>query len=123
MTLLVPETQLQQEFTLNLTNLELGANYNFILTSQYSHQPVTLVATATVTNARYTTFSVTFPTGFGDEHKNGIYDWEILKGTASLEKGLVKIITEPGGNLGTTNFNSGINTEERIADVFYRPNY
>jgi hypothetical protein len=123
MTILVQETQLQQEFTLNLTNLQLGAYYSFILTSQYSHQPLVIAATATVTNARYTTFSVTFPTGFGDEHKNGIYNWELKTATTTLEEGLVKIITEPGGGLGTTNFESGINKENRIADVFYRPNY
>lgn len=123
MTILVQETQLQQEFTLNLTNLQLGAYYSFILTSQYSHQPVVIAATATVTNARYTTFTITFPTGFGNEHKNGIYNWELKKATTTLEEGLVKIITEPGGGLGTTNFESGINKENRIADVFYRPNY
>ena len=123
MTILVQETQLQQEFTLNLTNLQLGAYYSFILTSQYSHQPLVIAATATVTNARYTTFTITFPTGFGDEHKNGIYNWELKTSTTTLEEGLVKIITEPGGGLGTTNFESGINKENRIADVFYRPNY
>lgn len=123
MTLLVPETELQQQFTLNQANLGLGANYNFILTSQYSHQPVIMVAIAIESNARYTRFEVTFPTGFGNEHKNGVYNWELTEATTTIEKGLVKIITEPGGGLGTTNFNSGINKEERIADVFYRPNY
>ena len=125
MTILVPETQLQQEITLSLVNLDLLSTYNFILTSQYSHQPVIMTAVATATNARSTTFYVTFPTGFGNEHKNGIYDWELKDVTNSitLEKGLVKIITEPGGSLGTTNFRSGINKEERIADVFYRPNW
>ena len=37
--------------------------------------------------------------------------------------GMSKIITEPGGNLGTTNYTSTPETEERVSDVFFRPNY
>ena len=123
MTLLIEETNLNIEFTTNLVNLDLGNLYTYILTSQWSHQPIELACEAIETNARYTKFAVTFPTGFGNEHKNGVYNWEISRQASPLEKGLVKIITEPGGSMGTTNFESGINKEERIADVFYRPNY
>lgn len=125
MTLYVPETNLVLNFTLNQTNLTLGAIYDFILTSQYSHQPIVMSAQATFSNARYTTFQVTFPVGFGDSHKNGIYyyDIKLIGAVDSIEKGLVKIVTEPGGTMGTTNFNAGIDTEERVAEVFYRPNY
>jgi hypothetical protein len=123
MTLLVPESNLTLEFSLNLTNLTLGSGYVFTLTSQYSHQPLALDATVTVSNARYTTFEVQFPIGFGDSHKNGIYNYDMSTLTESLDKGLVKIITEPGGDLGTTNYTSTPETEERVSDVFFRPNY
>jgi hypothetical protein len=124
MTFLVDENNLTIEFSLNQPNLALGQSYVFTLTSQYSHQPILLDATATASNARYTTFEVTFPVGFGDEHKNGVYYYSIEElGDEPFEKGLVKIITEPGGSMGTINYESTIYTEERVADVFYRPNY
>tara|TARA_R110000782_G_C14763121_1_gene408346 strand:+ start:704 stop:1081 length:378 start_codon:yes stop_codon:yes gene_type:complete len=124
MTLLIQETNLTVEFSLNQPSLSLASAYIFTLTSQYSHQPLELDATAIESNERYTTFEVTFPVGFGNSHKNGVYyyDMSVALGTA-FEKGLVKIITEPGGGLGTESFDSGIYTEERIADVFFRPNY
>ena len=121
MTILVPETLLTQQFSVNQPNLT--GDWTFVLTSQWSHQPIEMAATIILTNARYTTLEVTFPTGFGDAHKNGIYNWRLVKNLETLEAGLVKIITEPGGGLGTTNFTSTPATEERVADVFYRPNY
>ena len=138
MTILVPETQLTQTFSLNIPNAT--GTWLFTLVSQYSVQPVPLVkvfgntfnATVIFTNKRYTTFSVTFPTGFGNEHKNGIYNWNIQRTGSSIqpiynpyivEEGLVKIITDPGGGLGMTNFDSGVIDENRVADVFFRPNY
>ena len=123
MTLLVPENNLTIEFSLNLTNLTLGSAYVFTLTSQYSHQPLAIDATVLVSNARYTIFEVQFPIGFGDSHKNGIYNYDMSTIATSLEKGLVKIITSPGGETGITNYTSTPTTEERVADVFFRPNY
>ena len=123
MTLLIPESNLTIEFSLNLTNLTLGSAYVFTLTSQYSHQPLSIDATVTLSNARYTTFEVVFPIGFGDSHKNGIYNYDMSTLTESLEKGLVKIITQPGGDTGITNYTSTPAIEERVADVFFRPNY
>ena len=125
MTLYVPETQLTLNFTLSQPNLTLGAIYDFIVTSQYSHQPIVMTAEGIYSNDRYSTFEVTFPTGFGDSHNNGIYyyDFKLTDAVDSIEKGLVKIVTEPGGGLGTTNYDAGINTEDRVAEVFYRPNY
>ena len=122
MTLEVPESNLIREFSSNLANLVVGS-YTFTLTSQYSHQPLELPITLLSSNARYSTFEVTFPVGFGDSHKNAIYNYDISLSGTSLEKGLVKIITEPGGGLGTTNYTSTPATEERVADVFFRPNY
>lgn len=121
MTILVNELFLTQQVSINQPNLT-GA-YTFVLTSQYSHQPIEMPVTIVSTNKRFTTISITFPTGFGDAHKNGIYNWRLETNLDTIEAGLVKIITEPGGGLGTTNFTSTPATEEREAEVFYRPNY
>jgi len=125
MTILVPETQLTQQFSVNQPKLSLvAAEYAFILISQYSHQAMPLGVTVITTNARYSTLEVTFPIGFGDEHKNGIYNWRLNTNVGdTLEAGLVKIVTDPGGSLGITEFISTPETEERVSDVFFRPNY
>jgi len=125
MTILVPETQLAQQFTVNIPNLSLVPSaYNFILISQYSHEAMPMAATIIKTNARYSTLEVTFPIGFGDAHKNGIYNWRLNTASGTtLEAGLVKIVTDPGGGLGIKEFISTPQTEERVSEVFYRPNY
>ena len=60
------------------------------------------------------------------EHKNGIYNWRIVwsgNDGPIYQNGLVKIITQPGGDLGIKEFISTPQTEERVSEVFYRPNY
>ncbi len=42
MTILVPETQLTQEFTVNIPNMTVSGLV-FVLTSQYSHKPLDIV--------------------------------------------------------------------------------
>tara|TARA_R110000796_G_scaffold25123_2_gene71192 strand:+ start:68 stop:331 length:264 start_codon:yes stop_codon:yes gene_type:complete len=77
-------------------------------------------------NARYSMIQVTFPVGFGDAHKNGIYYYELrstIYPVGAIEKGLVKIITNPGGEINTLEYNSGTVTEERVSEVFFRPQY
>ena len=109
-------------FNRNLSNTDA---YDFEITSQYSHQTIQLANTLIANNARYSTMRVLFPVGYGDEHKNGIYNWT-LKVTGSdtfIEKGLAKIITEPGGDLGTISYDAGVDAENRVADVYFRPNY
>lgn len=109
-------------FNRNLSNTDV---YDFEITSQYSHQTIQLANTLIANNARYSTMRVLFPVGYGDEHKNGIYNWT-LKVTGSdtfIEKGLAKIITEPGGDLGTISYDAGVDAENRVADVYFRPNY
>ncbi len=123
MTILVPETQLAQQFTVNIPNMTV-TSLVLVLTSQYSHQPLELTVDSIVaTNARYSTLEVTFPVGFGEAHKNGIYNWRLIQNSVTLEAGLVKIVTNPGGDLGITEFISTPQTEERVSEVFYRPNY
>lgn len=106
----------------NLANVE----YTFTIRSQYSHQDTVMIAAQLVTtNARYSMIQATFPTGFGDAHKNGIYYYELIgeQFQTAIEKGLVKIITNPGGEINTLEYNSGTVTEERESEVFFRPQY
>lgn len=124
MTLYVDEAQLTIPFYLNVPNLVTGVGYQFNLTSQYSKETITLPATLQETNDRYTKFFVTFPTGFGDQHENGVYYYSVNQETLEpFTYGLAKIITEPGGAMGTITYDSGVETENREADVYYRPNY
>tara|TARA_R110000803_G_scaffold80760_2_gene146614 strand:+ start:104 stop:469 length:366 start_codon:yes stop_codon:yes gene_type:complete len=121
MTVEVPEFNLTRQISINQPNL--SGDWTFVLTSQYSHQPIEMAVTIIETNARFTTIEITFPVGFGDAHKNGVYNWRLEQNLVTIEAGLVKIITNPGGGLGTTNYTSTPDTEERVAEVFYRPNY
>ena len=124
MTIYVLENDLQVEIAFNQANLAAG-DYTFTVTSQYSHQStITFPAQLLYSNSRYSMFEVTFPVGFGDEHKNGIYYYELSSVAAgSIEKGLAKIITNPGGEIHTLAYDSGLVTEERVSEVYFRPNY
>lgn len=117
MTFYIDESALTIQFAVNIPNL--SGSYDFTVTSQYSKQPLVLSTVTQYSNDRYTLLETTFPTGFGNDHKNGVYYWEL----GTIEKGLVKIITEPGGEMGTISYNSGEATEQREAEVYYRPNY
>ena len=123
MTLYVDESNLTVDFYINASNMP-NVSYDFVITSQYSKEPISLIATRETTNDRYTEYTTTFPTGFGDEHKNGIYYYSLAElGQQPFTNGLVKIITEPGGSMGTVTYDSGTETENREAEVYYRPNY
>ena len=109
----------------NIPNMDGNSLYDIEITSQYSHAPVLLANALISTNARYTHFQVLFPAGFSDEHKNGIYNWSLkFKDTDTvIQAGLMKIITNPGGLMWTKSFDAGATTEERVSEVFYRPQY
>jgi hypothetical protein len=123
MTIYVDENNLTVDVAINVANVLLNSEFKFIVTSQYSHQPLELDAVCTLTNARYSLFSITFPIGFGEEHKNGIYYWDLTSNMLSIQKGLAKIITEPGGRINALAFNAGPIVDNRVSEVFYRPNY
>ena len=106
-----------QDVSVNSTDIpETG---QFILTSGWSKEPVSLNFTRISQNTRYSTIEVEFPIEFKNEHKNGVYYYSI----EGLERGYVKIITEPGGSINTVAYNSGVVTENRESKVYYRPQY
>lgn len=122
MTFYITEADLTVQFAVNLPNLT--GTFDLVITSQYAKKPFALTAVVTDSNDRYSQLITVFPTGFGDEHKNGVYYWDLIDSTdTSIERGLVKIITEPGGDMGTVSYDSGVETEHREADVYYRPNF
>ena len=115
MTIIVDKTNIE----VSVNSIDLPETGIFTLTSGWSKEPVLLNFTRISQNARYSTISVEFPVEFKDEHKNGVYYYSI----EGLERGYVKIITEPGGSMNTVSYNSGVVTENRESKVFYRPNY
>lgn len=104
-------------------NTAISGTVSFILTSQFSKQDTIIPATILVDNSRYTELELTFPATFKDEHKNGVYYYTIQNTEEVFEKGLVKIVTEPGGGNGAIEFIATPAIENRVADVYYRPNY
>lgn len=119
MTLYINNTT--EKFSSNNTAIE--GTVSFVLTSQFSRTDTIIPATIVVDNARYTELELTFPATFKDEHKNGVYYYTIKNDQNIFEKGLVKIITEPGGENGAVEFKSTPETENRDSVVYYRPNY
>ena len=104
-------------------NTAISGTVSFILTSQFSKQDTIIPATILVDNSRYTELELTFPATFKDEHKNGVYYYTIQNTEEVFEKGLVKIVTEPGGGNGAIEFIATPAIENRVADVYFRPNY
>ncbi len=115
MTITVDQTVKQ----VSVNNTDIPETGVFVLTSGYSKEPVSLAFTRVEQNTRYSTIDITFPSTFKDEHKNGVYYYSI----DDLERGYVKIITEPGGAMNTKTYNSGTITENRESKVYYRPTY
>ena len=104
-------------------NTAISGTVSFILTSQFSKQDTIIPATILVNNDRYTELELAFPIEFKNEHKNGVYYYTIQNEDTVFEKGLVKIITEPGGDNGAIEYTSTQETENRESVVYYRPNY
>ena len=92
--------------------------------SQWSRERETFSLTRLLQNERYTVYSVDFGNDFRLNHKNGIY-WARITSPGQIEGTwfLLKIVTEPGGQDGMTRYVADPDTEDRVADTYYRPNY
>lgn len=104
-------------------NPDISGVVSFVLTGQYSKTDTVVPAVVLISNERYTELELTFPATFKDEHKNGVYYYTIQNETEVFEKGLVKIVTSPGGDNGAVEFTSTPETENRESVVYYRPQY
>ncbi len=94
------------------------------LQSQWDRKRETFSATPVDSTDRWAVYLVDFGDGFRNEHKNGVY-WARFTTPGQSEGSwfLLKIITQPGGNDGMTRYVADADTEERVADTYYRPNY
>ena len=92
--------------------------------SQWSRERESFDLERIFSNERYVVYLVDFGADFRLSHKNGIY-WARVTSPGISEGAwfLLKIITEPGGGDGMTRYTSDPDTEERVADTYYRPNY
>jgi hypothetical protein len=109
--------------TVSINSIDIPATGKFVLMSGLSREPEELDYTRTLQNARYSTIDITFPADFKDRHANGVYYYSINSNNTAYEKGYIKLITDPGGDLNQKPFNSGAVTEERESVVYYRPTY
>lgn len=109
--------------TLSINSIDIPATGKFVLMSGLSREPEELDYTRTLQNARYSTIDITFPADFKDRHANGVYYYSINSNNIAYEKGYIKLVTDPGGDLNQKPFNSGAVTEERESVVYYRPTY
>ena len=110
---------------MNQPNLDTTADYyRFKIVSQYSKQNlINQLVTVHTANDRYSSFNITITSQMLNEHTNGMYWYELERASNSalIEKGICKIITNPGGGTGFVEFVS--NVDNREADVYFRPNY
>ena len=94
------------------------------LQSQWDRKSETFSASLVDSTDRWAAYLVDFGADFRNEHKNGVY-WARFTTLGQSEGSwfLLKIITQPGGNDGMTRYVADADTEERVADTYYRPNY
>lgn len=107
------------------TSATYSGEWNLEFISQHSNLPIdiNIIQLVITGNDRFSksTF-LTVPPTAPKEHLNGIYVARLYSDRLgeSYEQ-VVKIITSPGGNTGTTPYIS--NNEDRQAIVYYKPEY
>lgn len=110
-------------FTMTVNTPNVSAIGTVIqITSQHSNDTLFRLDVSIVeTNDRFTTVTCDLPTDFYKQHYNGIYEYQLEANAEIVDTGLVKIITQPGGEFGKSEYIS--NNENRQAKVIYRPSY
>lgn len=99
-----------------------GNSRELKIISQWSNTAILEVPfTITVGNSRY--FGIEFPidVDFPKKHKNGMYNYEVIINNEIIDSGILKIVTNPGGEEFTESYTS--NNENRATKVYYRPEY
>lgn len=120
MTITIIQDQSTFDFAVNTPSLTEDCNLEIF--SPYSNTILaTLAATLTESNLRYSRFSVAVPADFWDNHYNGMYTYKLYLNADTFDVGSFKLITKPGGDMGTVDHIS--NNENREAQVVFRSNY
>jgi len=120
MTITILEGQLTFEFAIDTPNIDVDTRLEVF--SPYSNTTLfDLEAVLVLSNSRYSQFIVEVPSNFWNNHYNGMYIYSVMSGATTYDTGSFKLITQPGGDMGTLNHIS--TNENRQAEVVYRPNY
>lgn len=82
-------------------------------------------------NERFAKWYIGLGQEWADGHKNGYYQWVVTPPIPGFDEptiginpeiqGIVKLISNPGGDLGIVEYES--TNEDREADTYFRPNY
>tara|TARA_R110002124_G_scaffold215889_2_gene381749 strand:- start:759 stop:1118 length:360 start_codon:yes stop_codon:yes gene_type:complete len=119
MTITFNNTDLTYNFFIN-GDFPLANGLKFM--SMHSNTPLFDVdATVLIANTRYSQLEFTLSELIGLKHVEGIYRYIVFEDGVSVQEGVVKVFTTPGGTTGTEPYIS--NNEDREATVFYRPQY
>ena len=120
MTIKIIQNQATFNVAINVPNIIESTQFEVF--SPYSNTVLfSLPATFVESNDRYSLFTVAIPTDFWDNHYNGMYTYNVYLGAETLDSGSFKLITKPGGDMGTVPHVS--NNENREAQVVFRSNY
>lgn len=120
MTIKIIENQSSFYAAINTPNI--NEDTQITVFSPYSNTVLfTLPAILVDSNDRYSLFTVDIPADFWDNHYNGMYTYTINLDGDILDSGSFKLITQPGGDMGTVPHIS--NNENREAQVVFRSNY
>jgi hypothetical protein len=114
--------QNQADFTFAIDTPNIVGDVELEIFSPYSNTVlVTLTGIFIEANDRFSRFLVAVPQDFWDKHYSGMYTYKVYSGTVIYDEGALKLITQPGGGMGTMNHIS--TNENRQSEVVYRPNY
>ena len=121
MTIKILQDQLTFEFAVDTPNIA-DTLCNFEIFSPFSNTTLLdLEATLIESNDRYSRFQCNVPVDLWDKHYNGMYTYILYKDSTIYDTGSFKLITQPGGDMGTHPHIS--DNENRQSQVVYRPNY
>ena len=122
MTIEFIEGDLNYSLYLNVANVTSGASQTLLVSSQASNDEILNVDfTISSTNDRYTRIDFTIDAEIPTQHLNSMADYFAIIDGQTVDQGILKITTNPGGGTYTQNYIS--NNETRQAKVYYRPEY
>ena len=122
MTIQFNEGDLNYSLYLNVANVSSGATQTLLVSSQASNDEILNVPfTIGNTNDRYTRIDFTIDAEIPAKHLNSMADYSVIIDDATIDEGILKITTNPGGGTYTQNYIS--NNETRQSKVYYRPEH
>lgn len=122
MTIEFTENVFDYSLFLNIAQVGASIDQRLIVSSQASNTEILNVPfNIGVSNGRYTRIDFTIPTDIPAKHLNSMANYNVTIAGETIDEGILKITTNPGGGTYTQNYIS--NNETRQAKVYYRPEY